>query len=85
MDVEEIKKVYRADPFKPFGLRLKSGRLIEVLGPLRMAFVPDGKTLDIGFPDGGGVWVEIEDVVGVEMLDREPSETRPWWASRKRA
>jgi hypothetical protein len=77
MDVEEIKKVYRAKPFKPFALKMKDGRLVEVLGPVRMGFLPDGKTLGVGFPDGGNVWVRIEDVVGFVMLDKAPSEDRP--------
>jgi hypothetical protein len=45
MDVEEIRKHRRADPFKAFNLVLKDGRKLPVDRPNALAIAPDGKLL----------------------------------------
>jgi hypothetical protein len=68
MDADEIRRYSHSVPFKAFGLRLKDGSLVEVLEPLRLAILPDNKTLDVAFPTGGGVRFSLDEVAKIEPL-----------------
>jgi hypothetical protein len=52
MTVEQLKKAYSAQPFKPFDVRLADGRSIEVPHPEFLAMSPTGRTVIIVRPDG---------------------------------
>lgn len=69
MDADTIRTFYYADPFKPFGLKLKDGTIVEVLQPWYVAFVPDGKTLDVSLADGGWRLIKIDQIREVVMLE----------------
>jgi len=76
MDADMIRSFYYADPFRPFGLRLSDGSVVEVLQPWYIAFVPDGKTLDVALADGGWKLVKIDEVKEVVMLEGAGGSSR---------
>lgn len=51
MTIEQIKKLYNAQPFQPFVIHLASGREVPVLHRDFIAAVPSGRTLMVGLPD----------------------------------
>ncbi len=51
MTVEQVRKVYEAQPFRPFRLHLADGRELQVLSREFLAFSPSGRTIFIYHPD----------------------------------
>ncbi|HEV2096001.1 MAG TPA: hypothetical protein VGQ82_05815 [Chthoniobacterales bacterium] len=52
MKIDEIRKLYHAAPFKPFGIVLTNGRQVRVDHPEFMALSPSGRTIVVFEPDG---------------------------------
>jgi len=51
MTIEQLKKAYSAQPFRPFDVHLADGRRIEVPHPEFLAMSPTGRTVIIVRPD----------------------------------
>ena len=47
MSIEEIRSFRNAQPFRPFTLLLRDGRLLRVALPLRIALDPKGRSVAI--------------------------------------
>lgn len=75
MDLATVKKHYAARPFHSFGLELKDGTVLEVRFRWDMAFVPDGKTLDVNLPDGDWTLVKLDEIKRIVPVpqDKAPS------------
>lgn len=77
MDVEVIRTLRRAEPFKPFHLVLRDGRKLPVDLPNTLAIAPDGKllvfqTLDSWFePLSPGAVVDVDFDVNTLAVSRE--------------
>ena len=68
MNVEEIKELYRAAPFQPFELVLTNGTTIKIVHPEFMSFSPDGRTLHVWEPTGGGKRVDVKLIISLNEL-----------------
>ena len=51
MTIEQIKKLYDAQPFQPFVLHLASGREVPVASREFIMAAPSGRTLVVALPD----------------------------------
>ena len=51
MRVDELRKALRAEPFKPFLVRVADGREYDVRHPEFMMIAPSGKTVAVYGPD----------------------------------
>jgi hypothetical protein len=51
MTIEQIKKLYSAQPFQPFVLHLASGREVPVIHRDFIMAAPSGRTLVVALPD----------------------------------
>ena len=65
MTVEQLRKLHRATPFKPFEIHLADGRSLAVEHPEVLAIAPPGRTIGVGLTDGT---VEIVDLLLVTSL-----------------
>lgn len=65
MTVEQLRKLHRATPFKPFEIHLADGRSLPVEHPEVLAITPPGRTIGVGLTDGT---VEIVDLLLVTSL-----------------
>ena len=66
MTMTELRKLYRADPFRPFVLHMLEGATIEVPGREWMLIGPGAKSLFVVADRGGFHWVR--DVRGIVSL-----------------
>lgn len=67
MRVEEVRKLYGAEPFRPFTLHLADGREISVGHPEFMALAPSGRTLTVYQPDDSFNIVDLMLVTDLEV------------------
>lgn len=51
MRAEEIRKAQKAEPFKPYALRMADGREYKVPHPEFLVMTPDGRTVIVVSPD----------------------------------
>jgi hypothetical protein len=51
MTIEQIRRVYEAQPFQPFNMHLADGRQIPVLHREFLALSPTGRTVIVYLPD----------------------------------
>jgi hypothetical protein len=49
--IEQIKKLYNAQPFQPFVIHLAGGREVLVISREFIMAVPNGRTLVVALPD----------------------------------
>jgi hypothetical protein len=73
MDVEKIRQLRRAYPFKPFNLVMKSGRKLLVDHPYFLGIEPDGQFLIWSSSKGGFEKVLPTRVSRAIMVDRPPT------------
>jgi hypothetical protein len=59
MTIEQLRKAWRARPFKPFTLRTAGGREYEVPHPEFMLIIPPGRTIVIACDDGTAELVDL--------------------------
>lgn len=70
MTIEQIKRLYDAQPFQPFVIHLASGRTVEVPHREFMWTAPTGRTIVVALPDES---VDIIDLLLVRDVVRLPS------------
>lgn len=63
MKAEEVKELYDAEPFKPFGLKLRDGTVIGVFARELIGFYPDREVVHVLHPKGPGQDVDLNDVI----------------------
>jgi hypothetical protein len=51
MTIEQIKKLYNAQPFQPFVIHLAGGREVPVISREFIMAAPSGRTLVVALPD----------------------------------
>ena len=74
MSIEEIRSFRNAEPFRPFTLLLRDGRLLRVALPLRIALAPDGRRLAV-FDGPRLSMLTIDDVRIVSAEDHAASQS----------
>ena len=72
MTVEEVMQYRRAEPFRPFVLRLKDGREFVVKDALAIGRDPNFKYLMVG----GGRIVPATDIAGVRLVGDSAADER---------
>lgn len=73
MTIEQLRKMHRAQPFRPFEIHLTDGRSLLVLHPEFLAINPPGRTLAVAVEDGT---IEIVDLLLVTSLKPRPNGSR---------
>jgi hypothetical protein len=71
MTIEQLRAVYKAQPFRPFVLHLADGRQIPVHHPDFIMAVPSGRTVFVVQPDDTA---NIVDLLLVTDIDAYGSE-----------
>lgn len=66
---EQVRAMVRAEPFRPFYVRLASGAYFEVRHPENVACSVNGDEMTV-YDDGG---MHLVDMMLVEVLERAPS------------
>jgi hypothetical protein len=67
MTIEQLKAVYRAQPFHPFVLHLADGRQIPVQHPEFILTVPSGRTIFVVQPDDTANIIDLLLVTDIEL------------------
>ncbi|MDB5291625.1 MAG: hypothetical protein JWL69_2866 [Phycisphaerales bacterium] len=62
MDVEKIRALRLADPFKPFKLVMSDGRVLPVERAVFLGIAPDGRRLAYAMAEGGFDFLPVESV-----------------------
>jgi hypothetical protein len=70
MTIEQIKRLYSAEPFQPFVIHLADGREVPVHHRDFIMAVPSGRTLIVCLPDDT---VDIIDLLLVTDVELKPS------------
>ncbi len=70
MTFEQLQKMHRARPFRPFDIHLADGRTLPVEHPEMLAVPPPGRTIGVGCADGT---IEIVDLLLVTSLQPHPN------------
>ena len=70
MTIEQIKKLYNAQPFQPFVIHLAGGREVPVVHREFIMAVPSGRILVVALPDDT---VDIIDLLLVSDVVVQPS------------
>ena len=65
MTIDQIRRLHREQPFKPFDIHLADGRMVAVEHPEMLAISPPGRTIGVGMPDGT---IQIVDLLLVTSL-----------------
>jgi len=65
MTIEQIRRMHRAQPFRPFDIHLADGRSLPVTHLECLAITPPGRTVGVALPDGT---IEIVDLLLVTTL-----------------
>jgi hypothetical protein len=76
MTIEAIRRLYEAQPFKPFVLHLADGRAIPVRHREFILSVPSGRTLIDVQPDDSFNIIDLLLVTNAEVAPSPEHETR---------
>lgn len=75
MTGDEFRKLWKTEPFRPFRMRLTSGRSIDVFRPSLAGLSPGGRTAAVFPPDSdGSAIVDLETVEEVGYLHEDPED-----------
>lgn len=75
MTIEQLRKLYQAEPFRPFVMHLADGRQIPVLHPEFIASAPSGRTITVYQPDDTA---NIIDLLLVTDLEVQQDSSEPY-------
>jgi hypothetical protein len=77
--IDDIRKLYWADPFQPFKVCLDDGRQVTVSERLQIALDPTGRRIAVALPD------ETIDLVDVDQItDLRAAARRKTGSGKKR-
>jgi hypothetical protein len=80
MTTDELSKLHRTRPFRPFSLRLGDGQVLPVLHPEMLSYAPRSRTAVVYRPNGS---FEIVDLLLVTGLDVHAAGTNGRKRGRK--
>lgn len=81
MTIEQLRQVYRAEPFRPFTIHLADGRDLTVKQREVLAIAPSGRTVIVYQPDDS---FNIVDLLLVTDIEFQPNG-KPRGRGRKKA
>ena len=67
MNVDKLREVHHATPFRPFRVHLADGGAVDVTHPESLAYSPRGRTVVIVFPDESSQWIDLLLVSRIEI------------------
>ena len=67
MNVDKLRVVHQATPFRPFRIHLADGSAVDVTQPESLAYSPRGRTVVIVFPDESSQWIDLLLVSRIEI------------------
>jgi hypothetical protein len=67
MTIETVQRLYDAQPFRPFSVRLADGRSLRVAHREFLAIEPRGRTVIVSQPNGTVNFVDIMLVTDLEL------------------
>lgn len=67
MTIDQFRKTQRAQPFRPYALKLTSGRTIPVRSPEFVAESPSGRTISVATADDAFEIIDLLLVEGIEV------------------
>jgi hypothetical protein len=67
MTIDKVRKLYKAQPFRPFMIHLADGRKIPVVHPEFMASAPTGRTISVYTPDDDFHIIDLQLVTDLEV------------------
>ena len=71
LTIDDVRKLYWADPFRPFKVCLDDGREVVVSERLHIALDPTGRSIALALPD------ETIDLVAVQRIaDLKPARAK---------
>ena len=76
MTIEQIKRLYSAEPFQPFVIHLADGREVPVHHRDFIMAVPSGRTLIVCLPDDTVDIIDLLLVTDVELKARRNGARR---------
>jgi hypothetical protein len=76
MDADEIRKFCHAEPFKPFGMKLRDGRIVVVQESWYIAFPPDSGRAYVVYPDDRREFIELDEIVAIVPSPRGGSHAQ---------
>lgn len=82
MTVEQLRRMLRAEPFRPFEIFLADGRSLPVEHPEVVAITPPGRTIGVGLADDT---IEVVDLLLVTSLKPRSDGARRRGSRRKGA
>ena len=68
MRIKDLKDLYHAHPFLPFEIMLTNGTTVPIMHPEFVSFSPDGKTVQVWEPTGGGKRVDVKLIIALNEL-----------------
>ncbi len=74
MTAEQLRKVHRTQPFRPFTLKLADGNKLHVPHPEFMWLLPGGRTVHVATGDDSFEIVDLLLVASLEVRDGAPRE-----------
>ena len=83
MTIEKLREVLRAQPFKPFDLRLTDGQVIHVPHPEYAAPSPSGRTVVVFEPGETDEYFRVIDLLHVTTLEPRRNGQRPRRGGRR--
>ena len=67
MNIEKLKEVHKAQPFRSFRMHIADGGTIDVTHPESLAYSPKGRTAVVVFPDDSSQWIDLLLVTRIEI------------------
>lgn len=67
MTAQELRTVHRAQPFRPFFLKLADGSRIPVRHPEFLSLSPSGRTIHVYQPDDSSEVIDLFLVLSLEL------------------
>ncbi|HJT32293.1 MAG TPA: hypothetical protein VJ783_09645 [Pirellulales bacterium] len=68
MTINEIRKFYKMQPFRPFVIHMADGQAIPVKSPEFMASAPNGRTVTVYQPDSTWDFIDLLLVTRLEIM-----------------
>jgi hypothetical protein len=59
MTIEQLRRLYEAQPFRPFNIHLADGREVAVPNRGFIWTVPTGRTIFVALPDGSADIIDL--------------------------
>ena len=74
MDVQKVRQLHRATPFKPFNLIMTDGRSLPVERPAYLGVSPNGREITYARSQGGFEFMRVDDIQDA-LVDEEMNAT----------